>query len=298
MQREANSGIVTAKPLWLKTRPPAGSRYLDLNRVLVEYGLNTVCTGSRCPNKGECWSRGAAAFMIMGSVCTRNCRFCAVRKGRCGEPLDPSEPIRVAEATEKLGLAYVALTSVDRDDLADGGAGHFADCIREIKSCSNHTIVEVLIPDFGGDEVCIGEIADAHPDIAGHNIETTLEFQAIARDRKAGYGLSLEVLRKLKRPAIYTKSSLMLGLGETEEMVHRAMDDLRNAGVDILALGQYLRPSRKHIEVREYISPEKFASYKSIAEKKGFLSVASGPFVRSSYAAEDMIALLEKDKKV
>ncbi|HEY9245282.1 MAG TPA: lipoyl synthase [Candidatus Methanoperedens sp.] len=286
------------KPLWLKTRPPAGNKFLELDNVINEYSLNTVCTGSRCPNIGECWSRGAAAFMILGTVCTRNCRFCAVKKGRSGDPPDPAEPRRIAEAARKLGLGYVALTSVDRDDLPDGGAGHFADCIREIRSCSN-TIIEVLVPDFGGDDSCLSKILDARPDIAGHNIETAREFQHPARDKRAGYALSLKVLRTFKRisPITYTKSSLMLGLGETEEMVLRTMADLRSAKVDILALGQYLQPSKKNLEVREYISPSKFAFYERKAKEMGFIHVAGGPFVRSSYMSDSMICLLEKDKK-
>ncbi len=272
------------KPAWLKTRPPAGIKFQALGRVIQEYHLNTVCTGSRCPNAGECWSNGSAAFMILGSVCTRNCRFCAVKKGRKGEPLDASEPKRIAGAVGKLGLRYVALTSVDRDDIADGGAEHFANCAKVIKNLNNNVIVELLIPDFQGNAESLRKIAEAGADIIGHNIETVKEFQALARDGRAGYVLSLEVLRKLKRmSSAYIKSSFMLGFGETEEMVLRAMDDLRKAGVEMLAIGQYLRPSAKHLEVKEYIPPEKFAYYKKIAEDKGFLSVVSGPLVRSSY---------------
>lgn len=286
------------KPGWLKTRPPAGAKFQTLNEALHEYNLNTVCTGSRCPNLGDCWSRGAAAFMIMGSICTRNCRFCAVKKGKKGETLDPSEPLRIAEAVRKLSLRYVALTSVDRDDLIDGGAGHFAECIKAIKNMDTHIIVEALIPDFHGDAECLEKIIEAHPDVIGHNIEVVKEFQTAARDKRAGYGLSLEVLKKLKQmsSSAYTKSSLMLGLGETEEMVLRAMDDLRNAGVEILTLGQYLMPSKKHLEIKEYISPEKFAYYKKKAEDMGFISVVSGPFVRSSYMADYAISV--KNKKV
>jgi lipoic acid synthetase len=284
------------KPGWLKTRPPAGAKFQALNEALHEYNLNTVCTGSRCPNLGDCWSRGAAAFMIMGSICTRNCRFCAVKKGKKGETLDPSEPLRIAEAVRKLSLRYVALTSVDRDDLIDGGAGHFAECIKAIKNMDAHIFVEALVPDFHGDAECLGKIIEANPDVIGHNIEVVKEFQTTARDRRAGYGLSLGVLKKMKLMSSsgYTKSSLMLGLGETEEMVLRAMDDLRNAGVEILTLGQYLRPSGKHLEVKEYISPEKFAYYKKKAEDMGFISVVSGPFVRSSYMADYAISVKNK----
>lgn len=272
------------KPPWLKTRPPAGMKFWALDRVIQEYRLNTVCTGSRCPNAGECWSNGSAAFMILGSICTRNCRFCAVKKGRKGEPLDTSEPLRIAEAVKKLGLRYVALTSVDRDDLEDGGAGQFANCVKAIKNLNTNAIVELLIPDFQGNAESLRKVAEAGADIIGHNIEAVKEFQALARDRRAGYVLSLEVLRKLKQmSSACIKSSFMLGFGETEEMVMAAMDDLRSAGVEMLALGQYLRPSTKHLEVKEYIPPERFAYYKKIAEEKGFLSVVSGPLVRSSY---------------
>lgn len=285
------------KPAWLRTAPPAGAKFTALNEALHEYGLNTVCTGSRCPNLGDCWSRGAAAFMILGTVCTRNCRFCAVKKARKGEPPDPSEPFRIRELAEKLGLGYVALTSVDRDDLEDGGAEHFAQCIKAVKSPD--IIVEALVPDFQGDEQSLGMIADAFPDILGHNIEVVRELQALARDRRAGYELSLEVLRKLRSisPACI-KSSIMLGLGESEEMVLGAMDDLRDAGVEMLTLGQYLRPGAGHLEVREYVTPEKFAFYKEKAEEKGFISVVSGPLVRSSYMAHGYSQRLKRYRSI
>jgi lipoic acid synthetase len=273
------------KPGWLKIRPPSGAKFLALKKIIEELKLNTVCTGARCPNIGECWTRGTATFMILGSVCTRNCRFCAVKKGKPGEPIDSSEPERISQAVEKMGLKYAVLTSVDRDDLADGGAGHFASCIKAIKNLGDNIMVEALIPDFHGDEACLQKITDAHPDVVGHNIETVEELQALARDRRARYDLSLGVLRKTKQmsSSIFIKSSIMLGMGETEEMVLKAMDDLRNAGVDIITLGQYLRPSEKQLEVKEYISPEKFDDYKKKAENRGFLSVQSGPLVRSSY---------------
>jgi lipoic acid synthetase len=273
------------KPGWLKTRPPSGAKFLGLKKIIEELKLNTVCTGARCPNMGECWTRGTATFMILGSVCTRNCKFCAVKKGKIGEPPDPSEPARVAQAVEKMGLKYAVLTSVDRDDLADGGAGHFASCIKAIKSLGDNIMVEALIPDFQGDEECLQKIIEAHPDVIGHNIETVEELQAYVRDGKAGYKLSLEVLKKIKQisSSINTKSSLMLGLGETEDMVMKTMDDLRSAGVSILTLGQYLRPTRMQLEVKDYIPPEKFAYYKVRACEKGFISVISGPLIRSSY---------------
>ncbi len=278
---------VGRKPSWLKIKPPSGEKFPDLRKTIGDLKLNTVCTGARCPNLAECWSNGTATFMILGSICTRNCKFCTVKKGREGEPLDPEEPARIAQAVKKMGLKYVVLTSVDRDDLPEGGAGHFAECIKAIKNLVNNIKIEVLIPDFQGDEACLQKIINAYPDVVGHNIETVEELQAHVRDRRAGYALSLEVLKKVKHisSSIYTKSSLMLGLGEAEEMVMRTMDDLRKAGVDILTMGQYLRPSTKQLEVKEYISPEKFAYYKKRAHEKGFISVLSGPFVRSSYMA-------------
>ncbi|NJD52853.1 MAG: lipoyl synthase [Candidatus Methanoperedens sp.] len=289
------SAYVANKPEWLKIRPPYGEKFEDIKKILEDLKLNTVCRGARCPNIGECWTHGTATFMILGSICTRNCRFCAVKKGKEGETLDSSESGRVAQAVEKLGLEYVVLTSVDRDDLPDGGAMHFANCIKEIKSLDENIIVEALIPDFGGNEDRLRKITDAHPDVVGHNIETVWELQVHVRDIRAGYTLSLEVLSKLKllSSSVYTKSSLMLGLGETEDMITRTMDDLRSAGVSILTLGQYLRPSAKQLEVKEYISPEKFVYYKKIAIEKGFIRVMSGPFVRSSYMAHS-----EKIKKV
>lgn len=286
------------KPGWLKTKPPSGAKFQSLKKIIEDLKLNTVCKGARCPNMGECWTRGTATFMILGSVCTRNCRFCAVKKGKAGEPIDPSEPERIAQAVKKMGLKYAVLTSVDRDDLADGGAGHFASCIKAIKSLGENIMVEALIPDFCGDEASLQKITDAHPDVVGHNIETVEELQALARDRRASYNLSLGVLRKAKQmsSSTYIKSSMMLGLGETEEMVLKTMADLRNAGVDIITLGQYLRPSEKQLEVKEYISPQKFDDYKKKAEDRGFFSVQSGPLVRSSYMADFSVSV--KNKKV
>lgn len=273
------------KPRWLVVRPPTGAKFQSLQKALQDNGFNTVCQSANCPNIGECWSRGTATLMIMGSVCTRNCRFCAVKKGRIGEPLDPSEPERIAQAVEKIDLKHVILTSVDRDDLFDGGAAHFGDCIRALKRLDRNISIEALIPDFRGDIRCLQMIVEAGPDIVAHNIETTKELQTTVRDKRAGYGMSLEVLKNLKRisSSISTKSSLMLGLGETEEMVIRTLHDLKNAGVDIITLGQYLRPTKYQPEVKEYLPPERFEYYKRRAEDMGFLSVVSGPLVRSSY---------------
>jgi lipoic acid synthetase len=273
------------KPGWLAVRPPTGEKFHTLQKALHDHDLNTVCQSANCPNVGECWSNGTATFMILGSICTRSCRFCAVKKGKIGEPLDPSEPERIAKAVEIVELKHVILTSVDRDDLIDGGAEHFVNCIRALKGLNMNLSIEALIPDFQGDILCLEKIVEAGPDIIAHNIETVEEFQELARDKKAGYSLSLEVLKNIKQmsASIYTKSSLMLGLGETEEMIIRTMHDLKNAGVDIITLGQYLRPTKYHLEVKEYLHPEIFAYYKRKAQDMGFLLVVSGPLVRSSY---------------
>lgn len=286
---------VIKKPDWIRIRPPSGKKFLGIKKIIEDLKLNTVCSDARCPNMGECWSNGNATFMILGSICTRNCGFCGVEKGTEGESLSALEPGRIARAVEKMGLKYVVLTSVDRDDLPDSGSEHFANCINSIKSMDKEIIVEALIPDFRGDELCIRKIIAAHPDVVGHNIETVKELQAHVRDERAGYDLSLEVLKKIRQmsSSIHAKSSLMLGFGETEGMILKTMDDLRSAGVSILTLGQYLRPSVIQLEVKEYISPEKFEYYKRIACEKGFISVMSGPLVRSSYMAEK--SLFSKD---
>jgi lipoic acid synthetase len=277
------------KPLWLKVRPPTGIKFQRLKKTLNDSGLNTVCQSADCPNIGDCWTRGNTTFMIMGSVCTRNCRFCAVRKGKEGEPLDPLEPEKIAIAVKETYLKHVVLTSVDRDDLKDGGSGHFAECITALKHIGMDISIEALIPDFQGDTMCLQKIIDSEPDIIAHNIETTQELQGTVRDRRAGYRLSLEVLEfiKNKSPHTHTKSSLMLGFGETEDMVLRTFCDLKNAGVDIITIGQYLRPTIHHLEVKEYLPPEMFEFYKKKAQEMGFLSVVSGPLVRSSYDPRD-----------
>ncbi len=274
---------------WLKVRPPTGIKFQKLQKALNDNGLNTVCQSANCPNVGECWTKGTATFMILGSICTRNCRFCAVEKGKQGEPLDPTEPERMVEAVKETGLKHVVITSVDRDDLPDGGAGHFADCIRGLKSLDGNISIEALVPDFRGDVLCLQKIIVAGPDIIAHNIETTEELQALLRDRRAGYNMSLEVLKNIKQfsSVIRTKSSLMLGLGENEDMILKTLHDLRNADVDIITIGQYLRPTARQLEVKEYLSPEMFQYYKKKAENMGFLSVVSGPLVRSSYKPEN-----------
>lgn len=275
------------KPEWLRVRPPAGEQYLGLKSLLRGLELHTVCEEARCPNVGECWGGGTATIMLLGDVCTRGCRFCAVKTGNPRGQVDSLEPVRVAEAISRLGLSYVVLTSVDRDDLPDGGAAHFAATIRAIKARDPDITVEALVPDFQGDVDAVRTVVRAGPEVFAQNLETVERLTHPIRDRRAGYHQTLLVLRKAKeiRPDIFTKSSLMLGLGETEEEVLQAMKDLRLAGVDILTLGQYLRPTERHVEVARYIPPEEFDYYRERGEKMGFLYVAAGPLVRSSYRA-------------
>ena len=275
------------KPSWLKVRAPGGERYTWIKHKAREMGLHTVCEEAHCPNIGECWSGGTATFMVMSDICTRGCRFCAVNTKRIGPPLDVDEPVKLAKTIAAMGLDYVVVTSVNRDDLPDQGAGHFAACIREIRSTSPDTMIEVLIPDFQGRPELIQQVVDASPDVIAHNIETIERLTPSVRDPRAGYRQSLEVLNTLKRaqPAGYTKSSIMVGLGETELEVITAMADLRAVGTDFVTLGQYLKPGTKHLKVQAYIEPEQFDRYREVGEGLGFRYVASGPLVRSSYKA-------------
>ncbi|MDI6720858.1 MAG: lipoyl synthase [Candidatus Aenigmarchaeota archaeon] len=272
------------KSQWLRIRPPS-EHFHELKQLVRKNSLHTVCEESHCPNVSECWSGGTATFMIMGDTCTRGCRFCAVKTTAKPPPLDPDEPRRLADAVAEMKLQYIVITSVDRDDLPDQGSLHFAECIRELKSIG--ILVEALIPDFRGDENLLKNVIDANPDVVSHNIETVKRLQPVARDRRANYEQSLKVLENVKKTGsrIFTKSSIMLGLGEREEEIIRTVKDLRNANADILTLGQYLQPSAGHLPVEEYVTPEKFDRLKKIAEETGFMCVASGPFVRSSYKA-------------
>ena len=282
------------KPDWLRVRPPSGENYVHLKGLLRSLDLHTVCEEAHCPNVWECWGGGTATIMLMGDTCTRGCRFCAVTSGNPHGVLDIDEPRKVAIALSELDLTYVVLTSVDRDDLPDGGAAHFARTVREIKARSPRMIVEALIPDFQGDLEAVRTVVDGGVDVLDHNVETVERLQATVRDRRASYRQSLAVLEGAKgmREDLFTKSSIMLGLGETEDEVVRTMRDLRAAGVDILTLGQYLRPSTWHLAVEEYIPPETFDRYREIGESMRFLYVASGPLVRSSYRAGEFF--LEK----
>ncbi len=279
--------LAERKPEWLRVRPPSGENYSHLKGLLRSGDLHTVCEEAHCPNVAECWGGGTATFMLLGDLCTRGCRFCAVKSGHPRGLVDPEEPRKVAAAIADLDLRYVVLTSVDRDDLPDGGASHFAATIREIKARNPDVLVEALIPDFQGDLDAVRTVVNAGPDVLDHNLETVRRLQVVARDRRAKYEQSLSVLRAAKtmRDGLFTKSSLMLGLGETRDEVLEAMRDLRANCVELLTLGQYLRPSAWHLPVQEYVSPEAFDTYREDGEALGFVYVAAGPLVRSSYRA-------------
>jgi len=274
------------KPRWLMVRPPSGSAYERMRSALNEGGVRTVCSSSQCPNKGECWSRGHAAFMLLGDRCTRRCDFCAVNGGVPGDP-DPREPESVADAIERLGIAHCVLTSVTRDDLPDRGAGHLAATVDAIRRRSPSTVIELLIPDMDGLPGPISTVVWSGPDIVGHNLETVRRLQPVARDPRAGYDISLATLARIKdaEPRIISKSSLMLGMGETMDEVREAMKDLREVGVDILSIGQYLRPKGGRVPVSRYVTPDEFKELEEEAYHMGFRKVASGPLVRSSYRA-------------
>lgn len=287
------------KPEWLKIRPPAGAQYTELKRVSENLQLATVCQEAKCPNIGECWSGGTATFMVMGEVCTRGCRFCAVKTGNPGGWLDYDEPDKLADVISKAHWDYVVLTSVDRDDLPDGGASHFARCVTAIKQKKPDITVEVLIPDFQGDEMALHTLLASNPDVVAQNIETVERLTRPVRDQRAGYEQTLTLLKRVKtwRPEIFTKSSIMLGLGETDDEVRACMADLRAHGVQILTLGQYLQPTTKHLPVERFVTPEEFDRWRTVAEAEfGFLYCASGPLVRSSYRAGEFFirGILEK----
>jgi lipoic acid synthetase len=279
--------------VWLRVSPPAGEIYTKVKQSLRSHNLHTVCEEARCPNISECWGTGTATIMIMGDICSRGCRFCAVSSGK-PVLLDPVEPRRVAEAIKEWGLRYVVITSVCRDDLQDGGAEHIAKTIKAIKSLCPNIVVESLIPDFRGNVDSIKKIVKSRPVVISHNIETVKRLSSKIRDARASYEQSLSILKKCKEmnSAIYTKSSIMLGLGESEEEIIKTMRDLRSVGVDILTMGQYLQPTLTHTPVLEYISPEQFNELREIAETMRFVYVASGPLVRSSYRAGEFF--LEK----
>lgn len=287
--RDGGVPLAARKPRWLRVPVAGGERYQQVKETLSRLRLHTVCAEAHCPNVGECWSGGTATVMLMGDVCTRGCRFCHVKTAAHPPPLDPDEPRHLAEAVAALGLDYIVVTSVDRDDLADGGAAHFADAIRRLKAIDG-LLVEVLTPDFGGDAEAVRTVGRAGPDVFANNLETVRRLTPLVRDARAGYQQTLDVLARMKRefPAVVTKSSIMLGLGETEAEVEEAMRDLRAHGVEILTFGQYLRPSEWHLPVAAWISPEAFDGWRRRGLELGFRYVASGPLVRSSYRAAEL----------
>jgi lipoic acid synthetase len=276
-----------AKPNWLKVKAPGGENYVRIKEMLGQLKLATVCQEAKCPNMGECWSGGTATFMLMGEVCTRGCRFCNVKTGNPRGKIDNEEPEKVGFAIAQMGLEYVVITSVDRDDLPDQGSDHFARTIRTIKANDPKLIVEILTPDFKGDAASVELLTKAKPDVFAHNIETVERLQKRVRDPRATYQQSLRVLEMVKEfdPTRYTKSSIMLGLGEKHEEVLQTLKDLRAVGCDVVTFGQYLQPTARHLKVEEYVTPEIFAQWQMTAEAMGFLYVASGPLVRSSYRA-------------
>ncbi len=278
-------------PEWIRVRPPTGPVYPEVRALLTTHRLGTVCQEARCPNLPECWSAGTATVMLLGTDCTRRCAFCAVKTHWSHGMVDATEPARVAEAVREWGLRYVVLTQVCRDDLEDGGAVVLAETVRSIRARSPGTLVELLIGDLAGRESSLRSVVDARPDVLAHNLETVRRLSPMARDHRAGYDLSLKVLRQARRLAderLVTKSSVMLGLGETNEELAVAFDDLRRAEVDLLTLGQYLRPSAEHAPVVRYPTPEEFEDLRRAALTRGFSGVESGPLVRSSYRAEEL----------
>jgi lipoyl synthase len=285
-------GATSRKPTWLRAPLATGAEFSNVKRIVREHRLSTVCEEAKCPNIGECWNAGTATIMLMGAVCTRACRFCAVDTGNPRGWLDPEEPENVARSVELMGLKYVVLTSVDRDDLSDGGAAHYAAAIRAIKRRNSDTAVEALTPDFAGVMRDVRTVMDSGLDVFAQNVETVDRLTHAVRDPRAGYRQTLEVLEGAKayRPSVLTKTSLMLGLGETDEEIIKTMADLRAASVDVLTLGQYLRPTPNHLRVERFVTPDQFAEYRARALELGFLECVSGPLVRSSYRAEQTLA--------
>jgi len=283
-------------PEWLRKKISVNQNVKETKKILKQYGLNSVCQSAKCPNRGECFSNKTATFMIMGNICTRDCRFCAVPTGDA-EPLQEEEPVNIAHAVEELGLKHVVITSVTRDDLEDGGAEHFVKTINEIRKINPETIIEVLTPDFENDRNAIERVIEAKPDIFNHNVETIPELYKKVRPQ-AKYKRSLSVLKYVDElvEKIFTKSGIMVGLGETVEQVTDVMKDLREVNCDILTIGQYLQPGKEYLPVDEYIKPEQFEKYQEIAENLGFIYVASGPFVRSSFHAKEFSQIYMKEK--
>lgn len=275
------------KPEWLKIKLPQGDSYTQTKKIVAEHHLHTICTSGKCPNMGECWAAGTATLMILGDICTRSCKFCATKTGK-PNVTDPDEPHNVAESIKLLGLKHAVITSVDRDDLPDKGAAHWANTILEIKKVNPNTTLEVLIPDFDGNEHLIHQIIETQPEIISHNLETVQRLTPLIRSR-AQYKLSLKVIAQIAKAGITAKSGIMLGLGETSNEIAETMDDLLAAGCKIFTMGQYLRPSAANVPVSEYVHPDKFEEYRLLGLSKGFSIVESAPLVRSSYHAEKHI---------
>ena len=286
---------IERKPTWLRVKSQNSAKFRELKQIVSQKKLHTVCEEAMCPNIQECWSHGTATFMLLGSVCTRACKFCAVDTGNPKGQLDVEEPIKVAKSIAQMNLKYAVLTSVNRDDLKDGGANHFADTVKEIKERAPGVIIEALVPDFLGNEKSIETLLDSKLEVFAQNLETVKRLTHKVRDHRAGYDQTLEVLAYAKQysPKTISKTSLMLGLGENEAELLEAFKDIRSAGVDVLTLGQYMRPTANHLPVEKWYTPEEFNYYKDLALKIGFQEVASGPMVRSSYRADRIAHLIE-----
>lgn len=288
---------ILRKPAWIRVKAPTSKGYAATRKIVKDKGLVTVCEEAGCPNIGECWEKSHATFMILGEICTRACAFCNVRTG-LPQAVDTAEPLKVAEAVKEMGLQHVVITSVDRDDLSDGGAKHFVDVIEAIRALSPKTTIEILTPDFLRKKGAAETVIDARPDVFNHNLETVPRLYLSIRPG-ARYFHSLRLLERVKDrdPSQFTKSGLMVGLGETKEEVMQVMDDMRSAGIDFLTIGQYLQPTRKHAAVKRFVTPEEFKAYETIAKAKGFLLVSSSPLTRSSYHADSDFAKLQAARK-
>lgn len=305
IKREKGENERLRLPPWLKREIPIGENYAKIKEQLRGLNLHTVCEEARCPNIGECWGGGehgtaTATIMVLGDTCTRGCRFCSVKTSRAPPPPDPNEPRNTAEAIASWGLDYVVLTSVDRDDLPDGGSNHFAETVKEIKKQNKNILVECLVPDFRGDLIAVKTIAESGLDVYAHNIETVESLTPFVRDHRAKYRQSLAVLKAAKQinSDLITKSSIMLGLGEKDEEIEQTLKDLKEASVDCITLGQYMQPTKRHLKVVEYVTPAKFQHWENIGNEMGFLYTASGPLVRSSFkAGEFFLTAVLKAKK-
>ena len=291
IKRSATSAPSLEKPDWLRVRIQSSPKYAEVRGIVHEHDLATVCEEAKCPNISECWSAGTATIMLMGDVCTRACQFCAVNTGNPKGWLDPEEPAKTARAVQLMGLGYVVLTSVNRDDLEDGGASHYAEVVEAVKALNPDTAVEALTPDFLGDRLAVEVLLDSGLEVFAQNVETVQRLTHPVRDARAGYRQTLEVLAhgKQYRPDVLTKTSLMLGLGESEDEIIECMDDCRAHGIDVITLGQYLQPTRHHYPIARYVTPDEFEHYRQLGLERGFREVVSGTLVRSSYRAERVL---------